>query len=81
MAHEIKGILYRIKGYSGIPHYVECDNVEDLYKHIAKEWIIKGYPISSINRMDLDGSTPKVSVLANKEFKKILKKEMEANNE
>ena len=77
MAHEIKGTLYRIRGYSGIPHYVECDSAEDLYRYIAREWVIKGFPISSINRFDGDGSMPRVSVLTNKEFKRILKEEME----
>lgn len=75
MAREITETLYRIKGYSGIPHYVECNGEEDLFRHIAKNWVIKGYPVSSVNRIDYDGSTPRVIVLTNKRFKEILKEE------
>ena len=74
MAREINGTLYRIRGYSGVPHYVECENLYDLYCYIAENWMMKGYPISSINRMDADGTTPKVAVLTNKDFKRILSK-------
>jgi len=69
MAYEIKETLYRVKGYSGIPHYVECSSLCDLFHYLAKEWIMRGYPISSVNRMDADGSTPKVAVFGNKDFK------------
>ena len=74
MAREINGTLYRIRGYSGVPHYVECENLYDLYCYIAEHWIMRGCPISSINRMDADGTTPKVAVLSNKNFKRILAK-------
>ena len=74
MAREINGIVYRIRGYSGVPHYVECENLYDLYCYIAENWVMKNYPISSVNRMNADGTTPKVALRANEDFKRILSK-------
>lgn len=69
MAHEIKETLYRVKNYSGISHYVECSSLYDLFHYLVKEWIMKGYSFSLVNRMDSDGSTPKIAIFKNKDFK------------
>ena len=71
MAREIIGELYRINIYAGTMRFVECKNIADLYRYVAKS-TLDGLVISSVNRIDSDGSTPKVSVFSNKYFKGIL---------
>lgn len=74
MAHKIEGTLYRIKGLSGVPHYVECESENDLFLHLINEWILKGYPVQAVNRLDHNGTTPKIAIYSNKEFKTLLQK-------
>ena len=75
MARRIEGIIYRLT-YTASWHgcvFVECSSKEDLFKYIAQE-TVNGYVITSVSEMCKDGSTPKVKVFANKEFKRILKR-------
>lgn len=71
MVREIKGSIYVIRGSCRRNQFVECDNLKDLYYHIAEEWELKGYMVSSVTRLDPDGSSPRISVLTNKEYKEI----------
>lgn len=71
MIHKINETLYRIRTYTGVIHFVECDSVKELYRYVI-DLQLKGYVITSINRMDSDGSTPKIAVFTNKEYKKLL---------
>lgn len=74
MARKIKGILYCIKGESGIPYYVECSDKTDLFMFIAKEYVVKGRIVSTVTQLCSDGSSPKVRVLTDPEFKKTINK-------
>lgn len=73
MARVIEKELYRLNVY-GIcgAVYVEADNKEDLYKHVA-ERVLKGQIIQSVNRIQYDGKTPKVAVFTDKKYKEIYK--------
>ena len=52
--------------------FVECSSEEDLFKYIAKE-VSNGQIVTSVNEICKDGSTPKVKVFTNKDFKRFLK--------
>ena len=72
MARRIEGTIYKIT-YTALWHdFVECSSKEDLFKYVAKE-IINGQVVTSVNEMCKDGSTPKVKIHTDKDFKKILK--------
>lgn len=76
MAREIRGTIYRLTYTANWHSFVECSSEEDLFKYIARE-IVGGQIISSVNKVCKDGSTPKVKVHTNKDFKRILKQTME----
>lgn len=73
MARVIEKQLYKLNIY-GIcgAVYVEAENKEDLFKHIA-ERVLKGQIIQSVNKLEYDGKTPKVAVFTDKEYRKIYK--------
>lgn len=72
MARRIEGTIYRLT-YTATWHvYVECSSKEDLFKYVAQE-IVSGQIVTSVNEICKDGSTPKVKVHTDKEFKRILK--------
>lgn len=71
MAREIKGTLYKIHGFTS-SRFVECENLNDLYHHIAEEYVLKGYPVS-VAEVCADGTAPRVKVLSDKNFKRILR--------
>ena len=71
MAREINGTLYKIHGFTS-SRFVECENLHDLYRHIAEEYVLKGYPVS-VAEVCADGTTPRVKVLSDKNFKRILR--------
>lgn len=77
MLREIKGNLYCIKSYTGVRRYVECDNVEELAEHVADMEVNKGYIITSVTSICIDGSTPRVAVRSMKPYKSKYKKLME----
>lgn len=56
----------------GSPYFVEASSKEELFIFVADK-VSKGAIINSVTEVRLDGSTPKVKVLSDKEFKKILK--------
>ena len=68
--------VYRIKRCIGTYIYVATDSDEELFRYIAKKQL-KGYNISSVCLLSCDGSTSKVSVLSNSEYKRILEEERE----
>lgn len=74
MLREIKttNTLYKVNQMYGSPYFVEASSKEELFIFIADK-VLKGAIINSITEVRLDGSTPKVKVLSDKEFKKILK--------
>lgn len=47
-----------------------------MFKYVAQE-VANGQIVTSVNEMCKDGSTPKVKVHTDKEFKQILKQTME----
>lgn len=69
MYKEIKNALYRVN-----TTFVECSSLEELFNYVAKEWILKGYNVITVNRINQNGTTPKVKVLTDKAFKKLLLK-------
>lgn len=71
MARKIKGVLYRISLH-GRHLFVECENKEDLFRYIA-QITVYGCVVMSVTEMCYDGSTPKVKVFTDKEFKRILR--------
>lgn len=74
MLREIKtkNTLYKVNQMYGSPYFVEASSKEELFIFIADK-VLKGAIINSVTEVRLDGSTPKVRVLSDKEFKKILK--------
>lgn len=72
MVREIKGVIYRLT-YALTSHsFIECSSEDELFRYIAQE-VIDGQIITSVHKVCKDGSTPKVKVHTDKEFKKILK--------
>lgn len=76
MARRIEGTIYRLTYTAPWHSFVECSNEEDLFKYIARE-IVGGQIVTFVNEVCKDGSTPKVKVHTNKDFKRILKQMME----
>lgn len=72
MARRIEGTIYRLTYTATWHDYVECGSKEDLFKYVAQE-VVNGQIVTSVNEMCKDGSTPKVKVHTDKEFKRILK--------
>lgn len=72
MARKIEGTIYRLTYTANWHTFVECSSKEDLFRYIAEERA-NGQIITSVNEICKDGSTPKVKVYTDKEFKKILK--------
>ena len=72
MARRIEGTIYRLTYTATWHDYVECSSKEDLFKYVARE-VINGQIVTSVNEMCKDGSTPKVKVHTDKDFKRILK--------
>lgn len=73
MARQIKGIIFKIQydvSWSG--NYVECQNLTDLFDYLAEQQL-KGYVFLNVTQICNDGSTPRVAVRSNSEFKRILK--------
>lgn len=67
-----KNTLYKVNQMYGSSYFVEASSKEELFVFVADK-VSKGAIISSVTEVRLDGSTPKVKVLSDKEFKKILK--------
>lgn len=72
MARRIEGTIYRLTYTATWHDYVECISKEDLFKYVAQE-VVNGQIVTSVNEMCKDGSTPKVKVHTDKDFKRILK--------
>lgn len=74
MLREIKtkNTLYKVNQMYSSSYFVEASSKEELFIFIADK-VSKGAIINSVTEVRLDGSTPKVKVLSDKEFKKILK--------
>lgn len=72
MARRIEGTIYRLTYTATWYDYIECSSKEDLFKFVAQK-VIDGQIVTSVNEMCRDGSTPKVKVHTDKEFKQILK--------
>lgn len=72
MLREINERLFKVKNLNGLSYYVEASSEEELFIFVADK-VSKGAIISSVTEVCLDGSTPKVRVLSDKKFKKILK--------
>lgn len=72
MARRIEGTIYRLTYDACFHAFVECSSEEDLFKCVAQE-IVNGCVVTAVNEIRRDGSTPRVKVHTNKEFKRILK--------
>ncbi len=73
-----KNTLYKVNQMYGSSYFVEASSKEELFVFVADK-VSKGAIISSVTEVRLDGSTPKVKVLSDKEFKKILKNIFDGN--
>lgn len=71
MVREIKGTLYKITSYSSA-RFIECENLNDLHRYVA-ECLLHGYTVASVVEICADGTTPRVKVLSDKNFKRILR--------
>ena len=72
MTRVIEGTIYRLS-YTATWHVlVECSSKQALFEYVAEE-IVRGHLVTSVAEMCKDGSTPRVKVHTDKEFKKILK--------
>lgn len=69
---EINNQIYKVVIYCGGIHFIECENISELYTYVAKNES-KGYVVTSVNEINKDGSTPRLAVKTNKEYKQILK--------
>ena len=72
MARKIEGTIYKLTYTANWHTFVECSSKEDLFRYIAQERA-NGQFVTSVNEICKDGSTPKVKVYTDKEFKQILK--------
>lgn len=72
MAHEIKGTLYRLRSVNGASWFVECDNLYELHAYIAQEIVAHNMIISNVCSIDPDGKTPKVAIMSDVRFKRVL---------
>ena len=79
MAREIKGSIYKLTYTATWHSLVECSSKQDLFEYVAKE-IVAGQFVTGVVEMCKDGSTPRIKVHTDKEFKKILNQMMELNS-
>lgn len=70
MYRAITETLYCVKGALSGPVYVECERIEDLYEFVADRQV-KGYLVTSVCRMDPDGSTPRIPILSNDKYRRV----------
>lgn len=73
MARLIEGILYRLTLGPTYHWVVECESKQDLFELIAKRTLM-GDIIVGVNELCKDGSTPRVKVYTDKEYKAIYKR-------
>lgn len=79
MIKEIKNPIYKINTLCGTPQFFECDTETQLYTCVA-DMQLKGYMVTSVTRINPDGSTPRVAVLTDKKYQKILN-DLKSHNE
>lgn len=72
MILEITEPLYKIRTYDGVSHYVQSSTLTELYHYIIKSYVLNGHHITSVCKVNNNGTTPKVSLFGNPEFKLIL---------
>lgn len=72
MKRKIEGTIYRLTYFATVRSFVECGSQKELFEYIAQE-LIDGRIVVGVNEMCKDGSTPKVKVFTDRDFKKILK--------
>lgn len=79
MVREIEMSLYRVTfdGSYGGKSFIEADNISELEDYIA-DMIVGGRNVTAVNRVNLDGTTPRISVLSDSYFKNVLKKKRDA---
>ncbi len=70
MARRIEGAIYKLCYGATWHDMVECSSEEDLFGYILDE-IEKGYVVVGVNEIRKDGTTPRVQVFTNKEFKRM----------
>lgn len=71
---EIQGGIFHIfydTSWGG--EFVECGCIEDLYEYIAYKQIYCNAVVIKVNRLQYDGTRPKVAFRTNKDFKHICK--------
>lgn len=74
MARKIKGTIYRLQYTASWYELLECSSKQDLFEYIAKQMLNSGIIVVGVNELCKDGSTPKVAVYTDKEYKEIYKK-------
>ena len=80
VARKITGLLYKINRVFGSAIFIECPTQKELFEYVA-DLTIKGVEISSVNQICFDGSTPKIRVFTDMEFKKILQERKKENGQ
>ena len=68
--------VYCIKTYSGVRHYVETNSESELAIWCAEK-DVEGWLITSVTKLDNDGSTPRVPIKSMPEYKKKIKQMMQ----
>lgn len=77
MYRKITKTLYKVSKMRQRPEYVEASDKMDLYDAVS-DMIIDGEVVSSVSEICADGTTPKVTVLSNPDFKMLLKSKQKA---
>ena len=72
MTRVIEGTIYRLSYTATWHELVECSSEQALFEYVADQ-IVRGRIITSVVEMCKDGSTPRVKVHTDKEFKRVLK--------
>lgn len=70
MSKEIKGTIYKLTYTATWHEFVECTNKTELFEYVARQ-NLEGHGVTSVVEICKDGSTPKVAVLSDKEYKQI----------
>lgn len=68
--------VFRVKTHFGSVLLVETNSLEGLYDAVS-DLIIKGYDVESVTELRKNGTSPRVSVLSNNDFRKMLKQKKE----
>lgn len=80
MTRVIEGTIYKLSYTSSWHILIECSSKQALFEYIADE-IMNGRIVSGVVEVRKDGTTPRVRVHTNREFKRILKERQKRRQE